>query len=289
MSWADRRYASGGGMAFPVWTDGVRLLIIINVVVALVNLVLGGDLSRIVEANAPSQPGWAALSAAGLLDGLGLGVVRLLTYQFVHAFSDPFHLLFNMLFLYIFGTMVEPALGKRGIIKLYLLSGLLGGIMFMVLAAVIGKTAGTSVVGASGCVYGVMVYAACVAPQTTILLFFVIPIKLWLLVSVIVFLGVWYQVMDLHGYETGSVAHSAHLGGALWGFLAFKLDRSSINTSRWNPFRKLQGWQQDRDVKTQQKQQAVLDEILEKIHREGMNALTAAERRFLEKASKNRK
>ncbi len=95
MSWADRRYGSGGGVAFPPLTSGIKTLLFINLVVCLVDLVLGGKLS-----------GWLALSAPGLLDGFGLGVVRILTSQFVHSFRDPWHLLFNMLMLYLFGTFV---------------------------------------------------------------------------------------------------------------------------------------------------------------------------------------
>ena len=271
---------------FPVWTEGVRLLIIINLAMALLNLAIGGRFSMVPgDAVGTSTHGWLALSGKGLLDGFGLGVVRLVTYQFVHSFFTPWHLLFNMLFLYIFGSLIEPQMGKRAFIKLYLLAGLVAGIMFLLLSVVVGKN--IPVVGASGCVYGVMVYAAFVMPRLTVWLFGLVPIQLWVIVGLLVFLGVWYQVLELHGYQVGQVAHSAHLGGALWGLLAFKLDRADVDTSRWNPLAKLSRWGRRRRFDAARKRQAVLDQILEKVHKEGLGALTAAEKRFLDQTSKD--
>ena len=275
MSWADRRYGSGGGgVAFPPLTSGIKTLLFINLAVCLADLGLGGKLGS-----------WMALSAPGLLDGFGLGLVRIITYQFVHSFQDPWHLLFNMLMLYLFGTFVEQQIGRRRVIRLYLLSGVVGGVLFMLMGGVTGRF--PSVVGASGCVFGIVVYTAFIAPRMTVWLFGLIPIRLWLLVAVMVFLALASSAQELHGLNTGAVAHGAHLGGAIWGFAAFKVDRSTIDLSRFKPLAKLARMGQQRRIDAARKRQAVLDQILEKVHREGLGALTSAERRFLDRASKD--
>jgi len=275
MSWADRQHGSGGGgMAFPPLTSGIKTLLFINLAVCLADLVLGGKLST-----------WAALSAPGLLGGFGLGVVRIITYQFVHSFLDPWHLLFNMLMLYLFGTFVEQQIGRRRVIGLYLLSGAVGGVVFMLMGGAVGRA--PSVVGASGGVFGIMVYAACMAPRMMVWLLGLIPIRLWLLVGVMVFLALVYSAQELHGINTGTAAHGAHLGGAVWGFAAFKLHRSAIDLSRFNPLAKLSQMGQQRRIDAARKRQAVLDQILEKVHKEGLGALTSAEKRFLDRASKD--
>lgn len=78
-------------------------------------------------------------------------LLRLFTSAFTHSTSSFTHILFNMYSLYILGTIIEPMLGKLRFIALYLLSVLGGGVAFIFLAQ-----ADTSVVGASGAIFGLM-------------------------------------------------------------------------------------------------------------------------------------
>lgn len=262
---------SFGGLALPRMTPAVKVLMLINVGVFVLNLLMWGRLG---------SREWLALSASGLWDGYGLGLLRFGTYQFTHSFTDPLHLGFNMLILYLFGTFVEGAVGRKGMYWLYLLSGLVGGLLHLVLEAMVVHD--IPVIGASGACYGIMVYAAFMAPRMRVILI-VFPIELRFVVGIMVFIGL-YQTLLMFGGATsgGGVAHGAHLGGALWGFIAFKLARAGVSPQEWLRRRRFESSSR----KTQRKQE-VLDELLEKVHRQGMSALTPAERRFLERVSKS--
>lgn len=261
---------SHGGLALPRMTPAVKVLLLINAGVFVLNLLVWGALS---------DPKWFALSGSGLWDGFGLGVLRFGTYQFTHSFYDPLHLGFNMLVLYFFGTFVEARVGRKGMYWLYLLSGLVGGLLHIVLAAVFGH--GIPVIGASGACYGIMVYAAFMAPRMRVILI-VFPIELRFLVGILVFVGLYQTVLMLGGAVSGGqVSHGAHLGGALWGFIGFKMASAGFSPEGWLSSRRAQS-----SARKTQRKQEVLDELLEKVHRQGMAALTPAERRFLERVSK---
>ena len=258
-------YGQQGGFAMPRMTPGVKLLLIVNAAVFLANAVLRGSLSA----------NWLSLSWEGLSDGYGLGVLRVLTYQFTHSFRDPFHLLMNMLVLYFFGTMVESQIGKVRLYWLYFWSGLIGGLLHMVI------TPQVPVVGASGACYGIMVYAAFLAPRMRVI-FFIFPVEIRWLVGFLVFVGVYQLYVDLG--RSGGVSHGAHLGGALWGAIAFRMARAGVGPD-FGIGGRVGRWKAGRDAKAGQQKQQVLDELLEKVHREGLTSLTPAERRFLDKAS----
>jgi membrane associated rhomboid family serine protease len=207
-----------------------------------------------------------------------------------------------MLMLYFFGTMVEGRgalgfdaggaghggryLGRTGIIKLYLGSGAVGGLLFVVVSALFGEPA-TPVIGASGAVYGIMMYAACIDPRRPIHLIF-ISVEIRYLVGFLVFVGLYSSYIGLFQSGGGDgVAHSAHLGGALWGYLAYRLGRSGRAVSETGL---LAFWRHRRAAaqrRSAERSQATLDRILEKVHRDGMSDLSAAERRFLERVSKD--
>ncbi|MFA6931102.1 MAG: rhomboid family intramembrane serine protease [Lentisphaeria bacterium] len=134
---------------------------------------------------------------------------RLGTYMFVHA--GFWHLFFNMYGLYIFGQLLEKPLGSRRFMILYLLSGLIGGLLWMLA----NWNSYAACVGASGALFGVMVAAGMAFPQVTfVLLIPPIPVKLWVLVWV-------YCIIEIFSLSNAGshVAHLAHLGGALGGFI----------------------------------------------------------------------
>ena len=277
-----------GGLALPTLTPAIKRLLILNAVVFLLNMVLLGALSQ------PQKGAFFALSWSGMGEGYGLGVLRLLTYQFTHSFQQVFHILFNMLVLYFFGTMAESRLGYRGTYKLYLLSGIAGGLVSVLLGQALGRP-DLPLVGASGACYGLLVYAACTAPHSMVILI-IFPIKLWVLATALVAVGVYQLFVEMATDTMGGVSHGAHLGGALWGFLAYRLGWYRDHT----PYvyqegllagarGRLRGFLASRRDRTRARQRVVLDELLEKVHREGISSLTAAERRFLDRTSKDLK
>lgn len=255
-------------LAFPRLTPGVRLLLIVNAAVFVVNMVVTG---RVVN--------WLGLSWENVADAYGLGALRLLTHQFVHSFHDPWHIFWNMLMLYFFGTMVEEEIGKRRVLRLYVIAGLVGGIVQLLLMLAMGRD--PVAVGASGSVYGIMTWAALAHPRATVFLI-VWPIPLGVLVAVLVGIGVYMSYVELVADVQTGVAHGGHVGGALWGFLAWKLARAGAD-----PWRRFDSWRAERSRASAARKRQRLDELLDKVHRQGIGALSGSERRFLQRASQD--
>jgi len=142
------------------------------------------------------------------------------TYMFVHGgFS---HLLFNMLSLFIFGSMVERRIGSKEFLLFYLLTGLFSGIVSFFSYYL----AGTNVilVGASGAIYGVLLMFAVFYPYSVIFVFGLIPIRAPILV-------ILYALIELSSHvfgAGGNVAHLTHLSGLIFGYLYCRI-RMRIN------------------------------------------------------------
>src|SRR5437868_1902085 len=148
-------------------------------------------------------------------------VWRLLTYAFLHVpvtAGIPMHILFNMLFLWWFGSDVEDIYGPREFLAIYLLSAFLGGVAFVLTATLPGG--GNLALGASGAITAVMVLCALHYPTRIILLFFILPVPIWLFV-------VFEVAQDTLGFLSGNPGRTAvtiHLAGALFAFIYYKRD-----------------------------------------------------------------
>ena len=137
---------------------------------------------------------------------------QLLTYMFLHA--DIFHLLFNMLGLWMFGTVIEKMWGAKRFIIFYLACGIIAGVTQMFFG--IGPS-----IGASGAIMGVLVAFGMTFPNTEL---FIMPIPFpvkakWAISGFIVI----DLLSGLAGSENDPIAHFAHLGGAIAGFLIMLL------------------------------------------------------------------
>ena len=158
-----------------------------------------------------------------------------ITHMFMH---DGFwHILFNMYSLVMFGMVVERALGTKRFIWFYLITGLGAvllhtGVEFLQVQQLIKEYAGVPaqtiynsvphVLGASGAVYGVLVAFAMLYPEAKLTLIFP-PITLDAKWWVIIFIGI-ELLTGITGTQMG-VAHFAHLGGALFGWLLIRFWR----------------------------------------------------------------
>jgi membrane associated rhomboid family serine protease len=245
---------------------------------------------------------------------LGYGFLpwQLLTYQFVHA--DFYHILFNMFFgLWMFGMEVEHQWGSKKFLLYYLLCGIAAGVAQLTLTPIFEPGSmvdpwgrGIPTVGASGAVYGVLVAFAVLFPDRYIFLYFLIPVKAKYLVAGIILLGVF----SVGG--NSNVAHVAHLGGALAGYLFIVWDRhrmaarnvadrlsslwgSTGSGPREEPIRRPASAPihdiQDARFKEEGKggtevTQQQIDDILDKIGSGGYQSLTEEEKRILFEASK---
>ncbi|MEM9415241.1 MAG: rhomboid family intramembrane serine protease [Planctomycetota bacterium] len=145
---------------------------------------------------------------------------RLFTYQFLHG--NLFHLVMNMMALYVFGPMMAKWWGPRRFLAFYLLCGACGAwLMAMLTYAGLLSTAGGSagwLVGASGSIFGLLVGVAMAAPTLEVKLIF--P-PIWLTVRR---LALIFGLISLAGllFEWNGGGNAAHLGGALFGYILIK-------------------------------------------------------------------
>lgn len=236
-----------------------------------------------------------ALSVDGVLHGQ---LWRLLTYAFLHSPDTIWHILINMLFLWWFGSDVEDLYGPREFLTFYLSACFLSGLAFFLSSLAWTPTA-VPCLGASGGVLAVLVLCAFHYPQRTILLFFILPVPIWLFL--IIFLAGDAYVFLSRG-ESGT-AVAAHLGGAIFGGLYYRLH---VRLADWLP--QLRMWRRqlfrprlrvyrEEEARTpvgvpaapavmeDEQLDAKVDAILEKISRVGKENLTESERQVLLRAS----
>ena len=146
---------------------------------------------------------------------------QLFTYQFLHG--GLFHLLFNMLALWMFGCTLERRWGSEFFLKYYFVSAIGGGILNTLLMP--GQVAPS--IGASGGIYGVLLAFGLIYPNQIIYLI-VFPMKMKHYVWIIGAISL-YSSMSSGG---SGIAHLAHLGGMLFGWLMIRYWRGQP------PFRK---------------------------------------------------
>lgn len=138
---------------------------------------------------------------------------QLVTHMFMHGGES--HILFNMMSLFFLGPMVEQNLGSRRFLIFYLISGF-GAMILHLGLAFIGFIPPSPIVGASGAIMGVFIAFGLLYPNVKLMLIFPpIPVKAKYLMGVLVLVDLFSGVS---GYSTG-IAHFAHLGGAIMGFI----------------------------------------------------------------------
>ena len=245
---------------------------------------------------------WFALDTTDVLHGQ---IWRLTTYDFLHSRESVFHIIFNMMLLFFAGPRVEAKYGSQEFLAFYLLAGILSGAMFMAWGAISG--AGVAI-GASGATIAVMIVYAMNWPHHTWLIWGIIPLPAYVLALISVAFNLWPMVGELLGQPDQShVAHSAHIGGILFGFLYVRyhwhitswLDGFSPASVK----KKLRRKPKLKVVSPEPRQEptppvhttsrrvsedveARVDQLLEKIAQQGEASLTEEERQFLADASR---
>ncbi|UOG76046.1 rhomboid family intramembrane serine protease [Hymenobacter tibetensis] len=140
----------------------------------------------------------------------------LLTYSFTHI--GFFHILFNLLNLYWFGSLVREYLGDRKLVSLYVLGALAGVVLFLLAFNLLPVFQGRPAIlyGASASVTAIIVAAATLLPDYTFSIILIGPVKIKYIAAVVVLVS----LAGLDGSNAGG--EIAHLGGALLGFLYIK-------------------------------------------------------------------
>lgn len=297
----DRNYNRQGGFgSFSLFPPVIKNLLIINGAIFL----LMAMMQNIVFNGVPAEQviiHWFALMPLGY----GFQIWQLITYQFLHGgFS---HILFNMFALWMFGAEIENTYGSKKFLIYYLACGIGAGLLHLFLSPVLtGGLAPT--IGASGAIYGVMIAFAMFFPDRLIFLYFFIPVKAKYFIAFMIV----FEFLAVDSVGSG-VAHLAHLGGALVGFLFILFDKDSqvsfkemFGSSRRgytppkdvfqkpvfkNPFKKTVPDVEDAnyyDVNEEKSDvtQEDIDKILDKISQSGYKNLTEREKKILFEASR---
>lgn len=254
----------------PSLTPMVKILIITNAVVFVLQLLFRSLVGAgVLETYFALQPEMVSR----------FWIWQLITYSFLHA--DFFHLLFNMLALWMFGSELENHWNSEIFLKLYIFASFLGGLLTYLVDFWWPQGI---VLGASGGVYGLLIAYAMIWPNREILFMMIFPLKAKYFVFILMLMIAFAQ--------GGRVAHMAHAGGLLGGFLFIRYFQILSNLFQWNfslsrylQKRKFQKYQEEMEMRTNSKQK--VDELLEKISKQGMKSLTKKEKAFLHEASQN--
>jgi membrane associated rhomboid family serine protease len=164
---------------------------------------------------------------------------QLVTYLFLHSLASPWHIVLNMLMLWMFGTAVEETWGTNRFLKYYFVCGIGAGVC-VVLANLIFGNPLQPVIGASGAIYGLLLAFGMLFPEQELLFMFLFPIKAKYFVMIagaMVFLGSFSL--------SGPVSDLAHLGGMIVGFVYIKTQFSSRRARVSGPSFSMSGWWRD--------------------------------------------
>ncbi len=225
----------------------------------------------------------------------------LITYMFLHV--DFIHILFNLLWLYWFGTVFIQELGLKKLLSTYLLGGFAGGILYVIFYNLFpvfeNVKEGSIALGASASVMSVVVATATYQPERRMHLILIGPVKI-IYIALIMFI-----LTSLVDFSTNTGGKIAHIGGALTGFLFAYYYRRGKDITRgfdrimdgivtwFKPRRdKLKvTYKRSRDQKPpaddiqyrqyKVEEQKEIDQILDKISKAGYDSLTSREKELL--------
>ncbi len=224
----------------------VKNLLIINVIFYIATLMFGG-------------PMMTQVLGVHYFDSPDFRIWQVITYMFMHDYSSLFHILFNMFALYTFGSSIEFIMGSKRFLNFYLITGL-GALALQLLVqsfevySITGSAVNngnfmvdslkrtisfnpdliskdqastllgiylTPMVGASGAIFGLLIAFGMLFPNAELFIMFIpVPVKAKYIIPVYVLLELFLGVKQFSG---DSVAHFAHLGGALFGFILVKM------------------------------------------------------------------
>lgn len=303
-------YKPSGYGGFSFFPPVLKNLLIANVVVYFIQMIFE-------NLSFSGVPGWYILNHYFALNPItgtdqagvpyNFQIWQLFTYQFMHGSFT--HILFNMFVLWMFGMEIENVMGSRKFLLFYLACGLGAGIAQTFIPPLLSQELAPTI-GASGAVFGVMIAFAMFFPDRYIFLYFLIPIKAKYLITIMVI----FEFMSVGNQSV--IAHMAHAGGALTGFLFILLDRrgefsgKKILSSFKKPkdvfssgkfgqtFRKTVKKDDVEDAKfydindSSKKDDSVsqeeIDRILDKISQSGYQNLTDREKKILFEASRKK-
>lgn len=284
---SDRNYMSSQGGNSALAEGGVKAVFVLIAINIFIFLLIPGDSWLYSE---------LSMSTCGIKS---LSLWQVVTAMFLHSKTTIMHLLFNMWGLYLFGTIVAPVLGARRFLTLYFISGVGGNLLWLLF----NWDSPAILVGASGALFGIMLATAMIYPDKEFMMIFLpVPMKTKTLVIVYALIEVFSELS-----MQDNIAHLAHLGGFLGGYVYIKFlfgknvpwdlfgfllpgAKKSSNPPRGWTLHQPQQHEQQHDYEEhlrnpeQKVTQRELDQIMDKISLAGINSLSENEMRILKKA-----
>ena len=210
---------SGSGVRFgvPGLTPYIKLIMIACGVVWLIEFLLAMVLGGRPEGAATF---WEIIRLFGLVPELVVERFRVwqpLTYMFLHDPGEIFHILLNMLMLWMFGGELERHWGSKAFLRYYLVCGIGAGILAIPYGYLVGTPAAVTF-GASGAIFGLFVAYGMVFAERPVLFMLIFPMKARTMAIIMFAMVLFYTITQ----PRGGVSHIAHLGGGLIGFLYLK-------------------------------------------------------------------
>ena len=292
----------------PLGADGNALvnLVVVNAVlfVLLKFIYVIYQLSGInTDSYGPTVLDWFTLPAP--IEKLATRPWTIVTYMFTHV--DVFHILANMLWLWMFGYILQDMTGNRKLVPVYLLGGWVGGLVFVVAHLLaphpVGQQAGIALIGANASILAVAVATTSVAPDYRIFPMINGGIPLWIITAV-------YIIVNFAGLSVSTPEiYLAQIAGGATGFMFIYQMRRGRDWSTW--INRLFDWFENLfnpekpALKTRKKKdtffykvsgqapfkkyphitQQRIDQILDKINQEGYHMLTDEEKDILKRAA----
>lgn len=290
---------------FAFLPKAVRTLLLINAVVFGLSFVFGSLFK--IYFNVPGV-GYGNVKEFILYFGAFLPTSpfeawRYVTYMFVHV--SFVHFLFNMMMLWMFGVEVAEWMGAKHFVGMYFFCGIFAAV-FSVGMSLLGLS-NNPIIGASGALMGIFVAYYKFFPERQLLLFFIVPMKIkhaiWVLIALDVLLS----------NSGDAIAHFAHLGGVVGGFIYMAFYHDVPKFMHHSPLsgifrlfsRHPEEYENNRSSRSESSryygnrdgrsevlegevfymdEQKRMDDILTKVNRYGIQSLTESEKEFLLKA-----
>lgn len=318
---AARQYYGGGGGAM---SNIVKTLIIVNAFVFLGQIFIQVPISRsdfplYFDTDGFSEQeidqGYQEVRDAGRLPRVPLlnmwftldstkvfqgQIWRITTYDFLHSTDSIWHIFFNMFLLYLAGKPVADKYGQLEFLWFYLFAGAFSAVFYIAWGLL--NRENVAAVGASGAVSAILVLYAMNWPQHRWYIYGIIPIPAIVLVLVSAGMDLMPMLRQITtGVRTDHIAHSAHIGGMLFGYLYYRnrWRLSELTPTNWIRIKRKPKLKVHRPVESPPQPEAPapkqpipaeisqrVDELLEKISRSGEASLTEEERNFLHESSR---
>ncbi len=238
------------------FTDAIKILIIINVGMYLLQIITVSQLDMIRIFGLSVETIWPL-------------IWQPITYMFMHG--GVWHVAINMFVLWMFGTELETIWGKNEFLKYYFVTGIGSGIIWL-LFNIGGFNA--ILIGASGAIYGILMAYGLMFPNRIVYVYFLFPVKVkWF----VIFIG---AIAFFSSMGTGSnISHLTHLSGMLIGYLYLRFSNRWRNTMFIvrKKVVEMMSMQKDRNNQQKMKLQQEVDRLLDKANISGWESLSEEE------------